>query len=73
MSQQHPGAEEEPGEPSAPAFFLRHTGKALKHKIKHKLCCGLGNRGPTEQDLAPSSRDGCGQACEAGGGCSLWS
>ena len=54
MSQQHPGAEEEPGEPFAPDFLLRHTGKALKHKIKHLSwpgkpgAYGTGS-GPSEQ------------------------
>lgn len=67
MSQQCPGAEEEPGEPFTPAFLLHHTGKALKHKIRHLLWPR--ELGPTEQDLAPLSRDGCRQAHEAGGVC----
>lgn len=40
VSQQCPGAEEEPGEPFAPVFLLHHTGKALKHKIRHLLWPG---------------------------------
>lgn len=40
MSQQRPRAEEERGEPFAPAFLLCHTTKALKHKIKHLLWPG---------------------------------
>lgn len=40
LSQQCPGAEEEPGEPFAPAFLLHHTDKVLKHKMKHLLWPG---------------------------------
>lgn len=54
MSQQRPGAEEEPGEPFAPAFLLCYTSKALKHKIEHLLWPGesgaYGTRsGPSKQ------------------------
>lgn len=54
MSQQCPGAEEEPGDSLAPAFLLRHTSSALKHKMKQLLWpVGLGayrtGSGPFEQ------------------------
>lgn len=63
MSQQHPRAEEEPGEPFAPAFLLRHAGKALKHKIKHLLWPGeLGaygtGSGPSAQGWVQAGKQG---------------
>lgn len=63
MSQQCPGAEEEPGEPFASAFLLRHTGKARKHKINHLLWLrelgahGTGS-GPSEQGWMQAGRTG---------------
>lgn len=63
MSQQRLGPEEEPGEPFAPAFLLRHAGKALKHKIKHLLwpgepgTYGTGS-GPSEQGWVQAGTQG---------------
>lgn len=61
-----PGLKKSQVSPLLQPFFCVTPAKPLSTRLS--ICCGPGNRGPMGHDLAPPSRDGCRQACEAGGG-----